>query len=281
MTVYFIVNSAHFNEKRILTVDTAAVETEDFPLDLSHVSTSPSSSEGTMGFDHIYVINLPHRTDRRDRMQAIADYLKLKFTFVNGVYINETIVEEYVQFYGETTTPPQVACWRSHMNVYQLMLDNNDASALILEDDIDTETDLERRIREMRPYLPTDWDAWFLGHCHGKEWKGKIIGHPNLHQAVQPQCTHSYAVSRKGARKMLNVLSDIDRAIDKTIRDKYRAKLLKIYSVEPPITGQLRMKGNPSDVNPGALALKGSGQAILDDPVYPHLLSEGLYTPEE
>ncbi|RUS27345.1 glycosyltransferase family 25-domain-containing protein [Jimgerdemannia flammicorona] len=238
-------------------------------------------SNGPMGFDHIYVINLPHRDDRRIRMKAIADYLGVTFTFVDGVYTNDTEVEMYTEKYGANSTAPQVACWRSHMNVYDVMIKNDDQSALILEDDIDAEANIERRVNEMRPHLPKDWDAWFLGHCHGKEWRGKVLGHPNLHVAVQPQCTHAYAVSRKGARKFLNVLAEIDRAIDKTIRNKYREGQLKIFSVQPPITGQLRMRGNPSDVNPGALALKGSGQALLEDSVYMRLLKEGLYKPDD
>lgn len=62
------------------------------------------------------------------------------------------------------------------------MVENEDESALILEDDVDVEWDLERTWARIRRRLPgererelnggkgeMDWDVSFLGHCWGRE----------------------------------------------------------------------------------------------------------------
>lgn len=46
---------------------------------------------------------------------------------------------------------------------------NRDKSALILEDDVDVEWDLQRLWSRIERRLPKDWDATLLGHCWGKE----------------------------------------------------------------------------------------------------------------
>lgn len=49
------------------------------------------------------------------------------------------------------------------------MLKNGDKSALILEDDVDAEFDLERMWARIERQLPQDWHITYLGHCWGKE----------------------------------------------------------------------------------------------------------------
>lgn len=41
--------------------------------------------------------------------------------------------------------------------------DGEDEVAIILEDDIDLEWDLERRLRYLWQFLPSDWDQVMLG----------------------------------------------------------------------------------------------------------------------
>lgn len=55
------------------------------------------------------------------------------------------------------------------------MVERGDESALILEDDVDIEWDLERLWSRIERRLPRDadgkyaWDINFLGHCWGRE----------------------------------------------------------------------------------------------------------------
>lgn len=63
-------------------------------------------------------------------------------------------------------TPPRVACWQSHVSVIRRIVDEGrDGPFIILEDDVDMEKDTARRLRDLWPLLPSDWDVVFLGRC--------------------------------------------------------------------------------------------------------------------
>lgn len=68
-------------------------------------------------------------------------------------------------------SPPKIACWYSHTQVLQRILEGSesddeskdDDAYLILEDDVDVERDLYQRLQEVWKVLPADWDLVFLG----------------------------------------------------------------------------------------------------------------------
>ena len=70
-------------------------------------------------------------------------------------------------------TPARVACWHSHLSVIQLISNEEGldpwSSVLVLEDDVDMESDIKSQLRNLWPLLPPDWDIVFLGeplyHC--------------------------------------------------------------------------------------------------------------------
>lgn len=62
-----------------------------------------------------------------------------------------------------------LATWYSQTRVWKQMLENGDKSALVLEDDVDIEWDIERMWPNMERALPDDWEIVFLGHCWGRE----------------------------------------------------------------------------------------------------------------
>ena len=59
--------------------------------------------------------------------------------------------------------PAQISCWHSHYRVLRRIAEGDDEVAIVFEDDIDMEWDLERRLRSMWPALPPDWDVVMLG----------------------------------------------------------------------------------------------------------------------
>jgi hypothetical protein len=69
-----------------------------------------------------------------------------------------------------------IATWYSQTRVWKLMQKNGDESALILEDDVDIEWDIDRIWPNIWRRLPTPgngkvepWQVTFLGHCWGRE----------------------------------------------------------------------------------------------------------------
>ena len=62
-----------------------------------------------------------------------------------------------------------IATWYSQTRAWKKIVENGDASALILEDDIDIEWDFERIWPNVERALPKDWHIVLLGHCWGTE----------------------------------------------------------------------------------------------------------------
>ncbi|KAK9899305.1 hypothetical protein P389DRAFT_209278 [Cystobasidium minutum MCA 4210] len=309
----------------------------------------------TLTFDHIYVLSLPHRTDRRSRMNKIAHALGLKFTFVDATgkdspligWIAERVKEirerkvkilapllgkpeseiggmgtgslwlkgddekigltfpdlktlddrwkidrlkaaslsndpvsneqdeqivasdfsgqqvvDWVTYLDSTdkldmlkpsvphlnvsellydpveplparqVNDGVVATWYSQTRVWKKMVENKDKSALILEDDVDMEWDIERIWPNIERALAPDWEVVFLGHCWGRELGKPQYVHPQLHKASEPRCLHGYAVSQKGAQHLLELFSDPWRAYQTPV-DTFMPFLTR-YTPPPP-----------------------------------------------
>ena len=69
----------------------------------------------TLGFQKIYAINLPNRSDHRDSLSLAAAFSDLKVTYVDGV----THVDDKALPPGEggTMKMTEKGNWRAHMNV--------------------------------------------------------------------------------------------------------------------------------------------------------------------
>ncbi|CAE6518722.1 unnamed protein product [Rhizoctonia solani] len=152
-----------------------------------------------------------------------------------------------------------ISCWYSHYQVFRSVADGPDEAVIVFEDDIDMEFDLEKRLRQMWPALPVDWDVVMLGHCQSHEWGYPKLKHsPALHRSTHTMCTHAYAVSKRGARKLVRFLRSehfaYSRPIDHTFIHLGNFELIKIYSVLPAVV--LQTKDNPSDITAGTGGLK-------------------------
>jgi len=152
-----------------------------------------------------------------------------------------------------------VSCWYSHYQVMRSIADGPDEAVVVLEDDIDMEFDLEKRLRGMWPGLPKNWDIVMIGHCQSHEWGHPKLKHaPALHRSTHTMCTHAYLISKQGARKMVRFLRSerfaYSRPIDHTFIHLGYHELINIFSVLPAIV--LQTKDNPSDIDGGTGGLK-------------------------
>ncbi|KAK4126790.1 glycosyltransferase family 25 protein [Parathielavia appendiculata] len=104
----------------------------------------------TLGFQHIFVINLSTRTERRDAMTLSAALSELKITWVDGV-AGKDVPDNALP--GDPTTRQGAfglgnkGSWRAHMNVLQRIVRENVTSALILEDDADWDVRLKLQMQ--------------------------------------------------------------------------------------------------------------------------------------
>ncbi|ORY11687.1 hypothetical protein BCR34DRAFT_483732 [Clohesyomyces aquaticus] len=107
-------------------------------------------ANSTLGFGEIFVINMPHRTDRRDAMTLAGGVTNLTFTFrdgVKGVDISDNAWPKYGGDHLNNTG--EKGCWRSHMNLMREIVHRNIGSALILEDDADWDIRISSQLEKV------------------------------------------------------------------------------------------------------------------------------------
>jgi len=158
--------------------------------------------------------------------------------------------------------PVEIACWHSHFEVLRKIADGDDDVAIILEDDIDMEWDLERRLRYLWQFLPDDRDIVMLGHCLSDEATKKMEGTTYLYHSQQPMCTHAYAVSKKSAahyvRIMRSPLFAYSRPLDHAyifLNERYHVNSFSVY---PPVIVQSgTTQGDISGMGPGEFLFDG------------------------
>ncbi|KAK3295370.1 glycosyltransferase family 25 protein, partial [Chaetomium fimeti] len=99
----------------------------------------------TLGFEKIFVVGLPSRTDRRDGMVLQASLSNMDIEFIDGV-AGADVPDKAIPMAkdkGRLKDAP-IGSWRAHMNAIREVVHRNLSSALILEDDVDWDV----RIRE-------------------------------------------------------------------------------------------------------------------------------------
>ncbi|PHH69630.1 hypothetical protein CDD82_7629 [Ophiocordyceps australis] len=92
----------------------------------------------TLGFEKIFVVSLPSRTDRRDGMVLQAGLSDMAIEFIDGLQ-NSQISEPSIPKAddGSFLQDQGLGAWRAHMNAIQEVVRRNLSTAFIMEDDGD------------------------------------------------------------------------------------------------------------------------------------------------
>ena len=206
--------------------------------------------------EQIYIINLPDREDRRITTIALFQTLHLDAQLVPALDIHSLHVlsRRHLMDTGQITLV-ELACWASHMQVWMEIASSqtNDTWTLIVEDDID----LEMMTVQVLESFPRDlWsrpDMIYLGYCGnppGRSLFDGIKGY-RVHRAINPSCTHAYAIRSNAASRLVRLLSTPLRAVDDELVRLGDQGVLVIFSIHPPLALQQSItSSHPSDVNP-------------------------------
>ncbi|CAG8696430.1 21240_t:CDS:1 [Dentiscutata erythropus] len=229
-------------------------------LDFSYFSTTNqiinelrfTNSTTVLGFEHAYVINLEYRDDRRKKMKALGDYLGLDLDIIKAVNKFDDRALSKLNMSNLEAGPK--ACYLSYYSVIESNVKNGYKNAIILEDDVDMELNITDIMSEVHRNLPNNWDILYLGSCHekgNKLIKTNLTIH-KLHKSRYPKCTHAYAASTKGAKKLLKKLKigNTTDKIDREIPALIAAGKIVSYSIYPQIVVQIKGANDLSDVTP-------------------------------
>jgi len=188
-----------------------------------------------------YIINLEHRTDRKEIAEK---YMKAagieNYEFFKAVHHKE-FTEEFIQdmVYGrkyhhrvksETAKRASLGCGTSHLRLMKKILNEygntGDKAFVILEDDfhLHDESSFVNKIKEGLKIIPTDWELLYLGDM-GKEHTDRTEKFlPGIDKANDVWGTHGYII--RNLREFVNKFEILyedgylaDRAFRKMIRD--------------------------------------------------------------
>ncbi|KAL8683122.1 MAG: hypothetical protein Q9186_000936 [Xanthomendoza sp. 1 TL-2023] len=136
----------------------------------------------TLGFEKVYVINLPKRTDKLDAIRLSASVTGFNFDVIAGQNGSDMSPKAMPgPFKNGPMRDSVVGCWRSHMQAAHNIVNNRLSSALIFEDDADRDISFRSQLLNFAtgsqwllntpsgstPHSPygDDWDLLWLGHC--------------------------------------------------------------------------------------------------------------------
>jgi len=101
----------------------------------------------TLGFDTIFVVSLPSRTDRRDAITLSAALSGFRVEFVDGLLGKDVTDKAIPSGKGQVRlSDASVGSWRGHMNAISEIVRRNLTTAFIMEDDVDWDIRLKDQL---------------------------------------------------------------------------------------------------------------------------------------
>lgn len=205
-------------------------------------------------FDKVFVVTVPRFRDRQEKVRRRLEGIGFEFFYGadKETLTDDFIAREYhydkknslaVRQYFPPLNPGELACSLSHRMIYQAIVENDWKRVLILEDDVVPDPDNLVLLRDCLAELPPDWELFYLGYLKNENrsagsrikqgWYsfmarlgmshlplGMIrnrLPRPysrHLWRAGFHDCTHAYAVSLSGAKKLLAAQSPVTQRAD-------------------------------------------------------------------
>ena len=196
-------------------------------------------------FDHVYVINLPNRTDRRNRITKQLNMLKISCEIVpavKGVFLKEfyeyektnifpTTISTTHEFYKadvrewknrigfmEQKLKRKAVCaggygyLKTYINILEDAIKNNYNQILVLDDDSIFHNQFHSLFQQQILNMP-QWDIWNLGTLQ-YNWDDIVI-HSNFYYSNLMNCaSHALGINRKVFPLLLNYAIKMDVPFD-------------------------------------------------------------------
>lgn len=188
------------------------------------------------------VVSVPRFTDRHESLKQSLDGLPFDFFWgvdklelnydeakTNGTY--DELKARKLQRQGKVLNLGEIACSLSHRCVYEAIIENGWQKVLVLEDDVRPVNDVLNELPATLNELPPNWELVYLGYLKHERvtaglkmkkffyrivsafglmtWTFKMVGNllpkpysRHLKKAGFHDCTHAYAVTLDGAKKL-------------------------------------------------------------------------------
>ena len=146
-------------------------------------------------FERIFILNLPYKPDRRERLQRHLSQL--------GLADQQEIT--WLRAYSGDMMPAPAwwnagngawGCLLSHARVVQEAIMDKLANFLVLEDDAIFQANSQDMLNALMNQIPSDWDQLYLGGQHLKEPQD-VEGKPFVLRAWNVNRTHAFALQKQ------------------------------------------------------------------------------------
>jgi GR25 family glycosyltransferase involved in LPS biosynthesis len=196
----------------------------------------------------IFVINLKHRRDRKERVINELEYHKINGVFVeaiNGKNLNIDRVYLSQIYKPNYTYRPlrngEIGCYLSHVACWNLILKSGKPYGLVLEDDVLFVDNFKYLFNDMFDYIidqknNIEWDIIMLGRrCNKKLFyedctAGKEIYKSAFYPSFTGYGTYAYIIKADTIKKLLNTIFPIFKPIDVILIDEQQKKNIKVIA---------------------------------------------------
>lgn len=190
-----------------------------------------------------YVISLSDKHQRRNHITKIFSDLNLTFYFYDAIdthKIDEFINKNSIKLSSSHLSEGEIACYLSHFDLWQQVVDKNLEYIAIFEDDIYLAKDASALLTELN-WLPKNFDAIKLETMNERVFIHKTIELVNNRYLAKMQSRHmggaGYIVSRKGASKLISktFTDGITAPVDHLIFDWLIHNEKQVFQLTPAI----------------------------------------------
>ncbi|KAG8448003.1 hypothetical protein GDO86_015197 [Hymenochirus boettgeri] len=248
---------------------------DGFPFRSSQFVYPAPKNPDKMGLDEIFLINLPRRPERRERMLRSLyeqEILCRVIDAVDGRDLNSSDIKRlgvnllpgyYDPFSGRTLTKGEVGCFLSHFKIWTEITERQIDVALVFEDDVRFEPFFKRKIIRLMEDIRSadlDYDLIYIGRKQVTlDPEQPVDNVRNLVVADYSYWTLCYIISLRGAQKLLNAeplskILPVDEFLpimsDTHPNDDYKHHFvnrnLQIFSAHPLLVYPTHYTGEPS-----------------------------------
>lgn len=188
--------------------------------------------------EKIYLINLPHRTDRlriaKQQFEKVGVTMPVIFPAIDA---------RKLKLRG-TTEENQglIGCFMSHYFILQEALLNGYKSITVFEDDILLVNNFKEKLQAGLNEVPEKWQLLYLGY-YERTGQAKIQVSENITIPKNTWGTHAYMVQGDGIKIMYENLQTIRTHIDIQIGEDIVPKMYT-YCISPAICHQSGIKSD-------------------------------------
>ncbi|KAL2072427.1 hypothetical protein VTL71DRAFT_11770 [Oculimacula yallundae] len=231
-------------------------------------STFPKTSiettiNDTLGFQKVFAVGLPERSDKRDALALISSLTGFKIDWIEGVR-GEMVVDKALPFGVDRVKlwESNLGSWRGHMNAVRTIVEQGIKSALILEDDVDWDVRLKPLLQLIANGTRTlqghsahssdspygdDWDLIWLGHC------GEVF----------PEVLEENASKAPDSSEYVSLSTKYTIHADPTVPAPSYARGFQNFT-DYPHTRWIHVTGGPICTFAYALSLEGARKVLYD-----------------